>query len=61
MMSHERAAQPPARLPFLVASFMRSIEQQRRADAEWIATFERVARSPRVRGVIKQILQETEL
>ena len=57
-MLHERAEQQPARIAFLVAQFRRAIEAQQRRDAEWIATFERVARDPRVRRMIREIVQE---
>ena len=59
MMSHERAEQQPARLPFLVAKFRKAIEAQQRRDAEWIATFERVSRNPRVRQIIREIVDQT--
>ena len=49
------------RLGFLVRQFHRAVERQRRADAAWIATFERVARDPRVRQLIQQIICEKEL
>lgn len=58
-MLHERAEQQPARVALLMARFLRAIEAQRRRDAEWIATFERVARDPRVRQTIKLLCEET--
>jgi hypothetical protein len=48
-----------ARLGFLVRQFHRAVERQRARDAEWIATFERVARDPRVRQLIRKICKET--
>jgi hypothetical protein len=48
------------RLGFLVRQFHRAVERQRARDAEWIATFERVARDPHIRGMIKQVCQEVE-
>jgi hypothetical protein len=51
----------PFGLVQLVRRFRVQMERRRALDAEWIATFERVARDPRVRGVIQQIVCEKEL
>jgi hypothetical protein len=48
-----------SRLLSLVRQFHRAVEHQRARDAEWIATFERVAGDPRVRRIIREI-QESE-
>ena len=47
------------RVFLLVRQFHRAVERQRVRHEEWIATFERVTRDPRVRQIIKQIC-ETE-
>lgn len=49
------------RLAFLVRRFHAQVERQRRADEQLVAGLERVARDERVRRVIKQICQESEL
>lgn len=49
------------RLGFLVRQFHRAVERQRRADDAWIATFTRVNGDPRVRHIIRRIIQESEL
>jgi hypothetical protein len=49
-----------ARLGFLVRQFLRAIEAQHQRDADLIAGLERVARNPRVRHIIRGILQESE-
>lgn len=60
-MLHEVGAEPQStRVAHLVASFMKAIKAQRLRDAEWTAMFERVARSPRIRHAIRQIIQEIE-
>jgi hypothetical protein len=43
-MQFERAEQQPARVAFLVASFLKAIERQRRHDGEVIAGLVRVLR-----------------
>jgi hypothetical protein len=48
-----------SRLASLMHRFRVQMERRRAADAEWIATFERVARNPRVRHIIRGILQES--
>jgi hypothetical protein len=45
------------RLGSLVRQFHRAVERQRQRDAEWIATFERAARSPRVRQIVREIME----
>jgi hypothetical protein len=50
-----------SRLGLLVRQFHRAVEHQRARDAELVAGLERVARDERVRRVIRQICQESEL
>jgi hypothetical protein len=58
-MLHEVSTeQQPARLAHLLAQFRRAIDSQRRRDAELVAGLERVSHNPRVRQIIRQIIQE---
>jgi hypothetical protein len=57
-MLHERAEQQPARVALLMARFLRAIEAQRRRDAELIAGLERLSCDPRVRRIIRGIVNE---
>lgn len=50
-----------AHVASLVVRFWRGMERRQRADAELVAGLERVARDPRVRRVIQQIVCEKEL
>jgi hypothetical protein len=51
---------PMPRLAFLVRRFHAQVERQRRADEQLVAGLERVSGDPRVRRMMRQIIQESE-